>query len=444
MLSSSNVMRTGILRTGRLATRNTALIARSATAQIQTTRRNFSSSQRTLCASCATSGGQSCARHNPNSRASAGNITTSFSANSSLGKTAAYATAASPVIPTEQWAQVLEERGGAVQYKKIPVPTPGSDEVLINVKYSGVCHTDLHAVNGDWPLESKMPLVGGHEGAGIVVARGELVKDVEIGDHVGLKWLHGSCMSCEQCRQSNESLCSEASLSGYTVDGSFQQYAVGKAAHVARIPKDCDLAGVAPILCAGLTVYKALKSSGVRPGQSVVIAGAGGGLGTFAIQYAKAMGLRVVALDGGDEKRKVCTELGADVFVDFKTSTDIVGEIKNATGGLGPDAVLLLAASEKPFQQASQYVKSKGTIVCVGLPANAFVKAPVFDTVVREINIKGSYVGNRQDTAEAIEFYRQGLIKAPYKIVGLSELQKVYDMMIAGNVAGRYVVDTSR
>lgn len=228
-----------------------------------------------------------------------------------------------------------------------------------------------------------MPLVGGHEGAGIVVARGELVKDVEIGDHVGLKWLHGSCMSCEQCRQSNESLCSEASLSGYTVDGSFQQYAVGKAAHVARIPKDCDLAGVAPILCAGLTVYKALKSSGVRPGQSVVIAGAGGGLGVFAIQYAKAMGLRVTALDGGDEKRKVCTELGADTFVDFKTSTDIVGEIKNATGGLGPDAVLLLAASEKPFQQASQYVKSKGTIVCVGLPANAFVKAPVFDTVVR-------------------------------------------------------------
>ncbi|KAF4963057.1 hypothetical protein FSARC_8909 [Fusarium sarcochroum] len=441
------MMRTSILRTGRLTTRNTSLIARSATTQIQTSRRNFSSSQKTLCASCASTAGQACARHNPKARASAStsSITTGFSANSSLGKTAAYATTASPIIPNEQWAQVLEQTGGpAVQYKKIPVPTPASDEVLINVKYSGVCHTDLHAVNGDWPLDTKMPLVGGHEGAGVVVARGELVKDVEIGDHVGLKWLHGSCMSCEQCRQSNESLCSDAALSGYTVDGSFQQYAVGKAAHVARIPKDCDLAGVAPILCAGLTVYKALKSSGVRPGQSVVIAGAGGGLGTFAIQYAKAMGLRVTALDGGEEKRKVCTELGADTFVDFKTSEDIVGDIKKATGGLGPDGVLLLAASEKPFQQASQYVKSKGTIVCVGLPANAFVKAPVFDTVVREINIKGSYVGNRQDTAEAIEFYRQGLIKAPFKIVGLSELQDVYDKMLSGNVAGRYVVDTSR
>ncbi|KAM5354440.1 hypothetical protein ACJ41O_001089 [Fusarium nematophilum] len=432
MISTRSLVRTGVLRTVvRPATRSTAFIARPAAAKISS--RNFSSSQRSLCASCAT--GHACARHNPSSRTSSINAS---------NKSAAFATTAGRNIPTEQWAQVLEKVGGPVEYKKIPVPKPASDEVLINIKYSGVCHTDLHAVNGDWPLASKMPLVGGHEGAGVVVSRGELVTDVEIGDHVGIKWLHGSCMSCEQCRQSNESLCSSASLSGYTVDGSFQQYAVGKAAHVARIPKECDLAAVAPILCAGLTVYKALKSSGARPGQHVAIAGAGGGLGVFAIQYAKAMGLHVTALDGGDEKRKVCMDLGADTFVDFKTSPDVVSEIQNASGGLGPDAVLLLAASEKPFQEASQYVKSKGTIVCVGLPANAFVKAPVFDTVVREISIKGSYVGNRQDTAEAIEFFRQGFIKAPYKVVGLSELQSVYDLMLQGNVAGRYVVDTSR
>ncbi|KAF4124589.1 alcohol dehydrogenase, propanol-preferring [Geosmithia morbida] len=359
-------------------------------------------------------------------------------------RSASYATAAGPAIPTEQWAQVLHETGGKVEYRRIPVPKPGPDEVLINIKYSGVCHTDLHAVHGDWPLPTKLPLVGGHEGAGVVVARGELVADVEIGDHVGVKWLHGSCMSCEHCRQSDESLCGTAELSGYTVDGSFQQYAIGKAAHVARIPKDCDLAAVAPILCAGLTVYKALKSSGVRPGQSIAIAGAGGGLGSFALQYAKAMGLRITALDGGEEKRELCLSLGAESFVDFKTSTDVVADIRAAApGGNGPDAVLLLAASEGPFQQASQYVKSKGTIVCVGLPAGAFVKAPVFDTVVREISIKGSYVGNRQDTAEAIEFFRAGHIKPPFKIVGLSELQSVYDLMEKGAVTGRYVVDTS-
>ncbi|RYP71687.1 hypothetical protein DL771_004638 [Monosporascus sp. 5C6A] len=297
--------------------------------------------------------------------------------------------------------------------------------------WPGVCHTDLHAVKGDWPLPSKMPLVGGHEGAGVVVARGSLVKDIEIGDYAGIKWLNGSCLTCVQCRQSNESLCDDATLSGYTVDGSFQQYAIGKAAHVARIPKDCDLEAIAPILCAGLTVYKALKASGARPGQHVAIVGAGGGLGSFAIQYAKAMGLHPIAIDGGEDKRRVCTELGAQSYIDFTTSNDIVEDVKKASGdGLGPNAVLLLAVSEKPFQQASQYIRSKGTIVCVGLPANAFIKAPVFDTVVREINIKGSYVGNRQDTAEAIDFFRRGLIKAP--VVGLSELQTMPLIIITG------------
>ncbi|KAI1194878.1 dehydrogenase-like protein [Nemania serpens] len=348
-------------------------------------------------------------------------------------------------IPQEQWAQVLEKTGGKVSYRKIPVPKPGPDEVLINIKYSGVCHTDLHALKGDWPLATKLPLVGGHEGAGVVVARGELVKDIEIGDYAGIKWLNGSCMSCSFCRTTDEPLCAAAALSGYTVDGSFQQYAIGKAAHVARIPKDCDLEAIAPVLCAGLTVYKGLKESGARPGEFVAIVGAGGGLGSMALQYARAMGLHTIAIDGGAEKEKMCKELGASAYVDFTTSKSIVEDVKKATPeGLGPHAVLLLAVSEKPFQQASDYVRSHGTIVCVGLPANAYLKAPVFDTVIRMINIKGSYVGNRQDTVEAIDFFRRGLIKAPYKVVGLSQLQEVFDLMEAGQIAGRYVVDTSK
>ncbi|KAF2963389.1 hypothetical protein GQX73_g10183 [Xylaria multiplex] len=348
-------------------------------------------------------------------------------------------------IPTEQWAQVLEKTGGTVVHKKIPVPKPGPDEVLINIKYSGVCHTDLHAVKGDWPLATKIPLVGGHEGAGVVVARGELVNDIQIGDYAGIKWLNGSCLSCSFCRTANEPLCPKPDLSGYTVDGSFQQYAIGKAAHVARIPKECDLEAIAPILCAGLTVYKGLKESGARPGEFVAIVGAGGGLGSMALQYARAMGLHAIAIDGGAEKEKMCKELGATTYVDFTTSKNLVEDVKKATPeGYGPHAVLLLAVTEKPFQQASEYVRSHGTIVCVGLPANAFLKAPVFDTVTRMINIKGSYVGNRQDTAEAIDFFRRGLIKAPYKVVGLSKLQEVFDLMEAGKIAGRYVVDTSQ
>lgn len=342
-------------------------------------------------------------------------------------------------------SMLIMELYAATVYKKIPVPKPGPDEVLVNIKYSGVCHTDLHAMLGDWPIAPKMPLVGGHEGAGVVVSRGELVKDVQIGDHVGIKWLNGSCLSCTYCQQSDEPLCGTPDLSGYTVDGSFQQYCIGKAAHVARIPKECDLEEISPILCAGITVYKGLKESGAKPGQYVAIVGAGGGLGSLAVQYAKAMGLHAIGIDTGDEKRDMVLKLGAIGFVDFATSSDLIKDVKaHTTDGLGPHAAILVAVQEKPFQQATQYVRSRGTVVCIGLPPNANITAPVFDTVLRMINIKGSYVGNRSDSAEAIEFYRRGLVRVPFKTVGLSELQSVYELMQAGKIAGRYVVDTSR
>ncbi|KAK7746740.1 alcohol dehydrogenase [Cytospora paraplurivora] len=348
-------------------------------------------------------------------------------------------------IPTEQWAQVVDKVGAVPEYRKIPVAKPGPDEVLVNVKFSGVCHTDLHAKNGDWPLPVKFPLVGGHEGAGIVVARGELVNDVQIGDHVGIKWLNGSCLSCSYCMTADEPLCAHAQLSGYTVDGSFQQYAVAKAAHVARIPKDVSLEAVAPVLCAGITVYKGLKESGVRPGQWIAIAGAGGGLGNMALQYAKAMGIHTIAIDGGEEKGKATKALGAAAYVDFTKSKDLIADVKAATpDGLGPHASILLAVSEGPFQQASAYIRPRGTVICIGMPAGAKISAPVFETVVRMISIKGSYVGNRQDTQEALDFFARGLVHSPFRTVGLSELPRIYEELEKGAVVGRYVVDTSR
>jgi len=275
---------------------------------------------------------------------------------------------------------------------------------------------------------------------------GELVEDIEIGDHAGVKWINGSCLQCDFCQQSDEPLCAKALLSGYTVDGSFQQYCIAKAAHVARLHKDIPLDAVAPVLCAGITVYKGLKESGARPGQTVAIVGAGGGLGSLAQQYAKAMGLRTIAIDSGDEKRKMCTEqLGSYAFIDFATSKNVVKDVQAATeDGLGPHAVILVAVNEKPFQQAAEYVRPRGTVVCIGLPAGAYLRAPVFESVIKMVTIKGSYVGNRKDSAEALDFYRRGVIKAPFKVVGLSELQSVYDLMHKGAIAGRYVVDTSK
>ncbi|KAG7881869.1 hypothetical protein KL925_001999 [Ogataea polymorpha] len=346
-------------------------------------------------------------------------------------------------IPKTQKAIVFETNGGPLLYKDIPVPQPKPNEILVNVKYSGVCHTDLHAWKGDWPLATKLPLVGGHEGAGVVVAKGANVTNFEIGDYAGIKWLNGSCMGCEFCQQGAEPNCPDADLSGYTHDGSFQQYATADAVQAAKIPKGTNLADVAPILCAGVTVYKALKTAELSPGQWVAISGAGGGLGSLAVQYAVAMGLRVLGIDGGDEKAKLFESLGGEVFIDFTKEKDIVGAVQKATNG-GPHGVINVSVSPAAISQSCQYVRTLGKVVLVGLPAGAVCESPVFEHVIKSIQIRGSYVGNRQDTAESIDFFVRGKVKAPIKVVGLSELPKVFELMEQGKIAGRYVLDTSK
>lgn len=300
-------------------------------------------------------------------------------------------------------------------------------------------------MNGDWPLPRKTPIIGGHEGAGVIVSKGSMVREHEVGDKVGIKWLSSSCMDCTFCTSAQEPLCSRAKFSGYTVDGTFQQYAVADAAHVARLPEDADLAAIAPILCAGLTVYKALKVSEARPGQYVCIVGAGGGLGSLAVQYAKAMGLHPIGIDAGAEKGESCRKLGAVSYVDFTTSESVPDDVRAAThDGLGPQAVLLITEEDKPFQQAMAYVRSGGSIVCIGMPAGTSVGLPIFEAVTRMISVKGSYVGTRQDTLEAVDFFRRGLVEEPYKVVGLSELQNVFQLMGENKITGRYVLDMSK
>ncbi|CAI4685716.1 AIG_G0041280.mRNA.1.CDS.1 [Saccharomyces cerevisiae] len=346
-------------------------------------------------------------------------------------------------IPKTQKGVIFYENKGKLHYKDIPVPEPKPNEILINVKYSGVCHTDLHAWHGDWPLPVKLPLVGGHEGAGVVVKLGSNVKGWKVGDLAGIKWLNGSCMTCEFCESGHESNCPDADLSGYTHDGSFQQFATADAIQAAKIQQGTNLAEVAPILCAGVTVYKALKEADLKAGDWVAISGAAGGLGSLAVQYATAMGYRVLGIDAGEEKEKLFKKLGGEVFIDFTKTKNMVSDIQEATKG-GPHGVINVSVSEAAISLSTEYVRPCGTVVLVGLPANAYVKSEVFSHVVKSINIKGSYVGNRADTREALDFFSRGLIKSPIKIVGLSELPKVYDLMEKGKILGRYVVDTSK
>ncbi|KAF7584156.1 putative alcohol dehydrogenase [Clavispora lusitaniae] len=363
--------------------------------------------------------------------------TRSSLASSALARS--YSTA--PTIPSTQKAVVFDAPRAPLVYKDIPVPTPKPNELLIHVKYSGVCHTDLHAWRGDWDFPVKFPLVGGHEGAGVVVGMGHNVVGWKIGDYAGIKWLNGSCQQCALCETGNEPNCSHASLSGYTHDGSFQQYATADAIQAAQIPPGTDLAAVAPILCAGITVYKALKTANVKAGDWVAISGAGGGLGTLAVQYAKAMGLMVAAIDG-PKKADLVRGLGADKFIDFTSTDDLVGAVREATAG-GAQGVINVSVSPKAIAQSVEYVRPTGTVVLVGLPPGAKVELPVFNAVLKSITVAGSYVGNRADTREALDFFARGLVHSPIKMAGLSELPRIFEEMEKGEVMGRYVVDTS-
>lgn len=347
-------------------------------------------------------------------------------------------------IPKTQKAISFNKANGPLEIVDIPVPEPESDELLVKLSYSGACHSDLHAWKADWPFPFQYPLIGGHEGSGYVAKVGSDVSSFKVGEAVGVKWVNGTCLDCRFCNQGADGNCPKARYSGFTHDGTFQQYCTVKAAHAAKIPEGVDLAEVAPILCAGITVYKAIKSSNARPGESIVITGAGGGLGSLAVQYAKALGYVVIGIDSGEEKKKLFKEAGGDYFVDFKTDDIVKKVIESTPGQEGANAVIHVAVAEKAIESSLEYVRPTGTIVLVGLPADAVTHSPVFTHVLRAITIKGSLVGNREDTVEALSFVQRGLVKCHIKIVPPSELTNVYKLMEEGKIAGRYVLDLSK
>jgi len=340
-------------------------------------------------------------------------------------------------IPKECIAGVVKNEGPDfyIEVENVPVPEIGPEDVLIKLNATGLCMSDVHFMMNDWALP-KMSELGtkcaGHEGAGVIV---------KVGDRVGVKWLADSCLNCEQCRKGREQNCPDAKLSGFTVDGTFQQYVVSYVNHVTPIPEGFDSNAAASILCAGVTVYRAIKHSQTFPGDWIVLPGAGGGLGHLAIQYAKVAGLQVIAVDSGADKKKLCLELGADKWIDFQESKNLVEDIKAITGGLGAHSALVTAANSSGYKQAIEYLRGGGTLMAVGLPGNASLEASIFFTVYKSISILGSYVGNRQDAAEAIAIAARGEVKCMYAVKELNDLSSVYEGMTKGSVAGRIVLE---
>jgi len=333
-------------------------------------------------------------------------------------------------------AAVVRELGKPLNIEEVPIPTPAPGEVLVKIMATGVCHTDLHAADGDWPVKPTPPFIPGHEGAGMVAAVGAGVKSLKEGDPVGIAWLHDACGCCEHCITGWETLCETQHDSGYSVDGSFAEYAIGSAAYVARLPANVDFVAMAPILCAGVTTYKGIKETEARPGEWIAISGIGG-LGHVAIQYAKAMGLHVVALDVAEEKLALARSLGAELAINAG-APDAISQVLKQTGG-GAHGVLVTAVSPPAFSQALQFVRRKGTVSLVGLPPGDFA-TPIFDVVLKRITLRGSIVGTRKDLAEAIEFASEGKVKAHIHQRSLEDINGVFADLKAGKVDGRIVI----
>lgn len=333
-------------------------------------------------------------------------------------------------------AAVAREFGQRLLIEDVPVPAPGPGEVLVKIEATGVCHTDLHAIDGDWPIKPIMPLIPGHEGVGYVAALGAGVTGLKEGDAVGIPWLHDACGRCEYCQTGWETLCQQQHNSGYGVNGTYAEYAIGNAAYVGHLPPNPDFAALAPILCAGVTTYKGLKETEARPGEWVAISGVGG-LGHLAIQYAKAMGLHVAALDVSHDKLDLAIALGADLAVDARAE-DAVAKIVRETGG-GAHGVLVTAVSRSAFSQAIACTRRRGTVCLVGLPPGEF-PTPIFDVVLKRITVRGSIVGTRRDLSEALAFAVEGKVRTSFTVEPLEAVNEVLDRLREGRVEGRIVL----
>lgn len=339
-------------------------------------------------------------------------------------------------MPRTMKAAVVTKLGRPLEIREVDVPRIGPGQVLVRVRASGVCHTDLHAAEGDWPVKPTAPFIPGHEGVGEVAEVGPGVTHLKEGDRVGVPWLHTACGRCEHCTGGWETLCESQQMTGYTVNGSYADYVTADADYVGRIPDGLDFGPASPVLCAGVTVYKGLKETEVRPGQWVAISGIGG-LGHMAVQYAKAMGMHVVAVDIAEDKLALAKRLGADEVVNAATC-DPVKEVNTHLGGV--HGALVTAVSTKAFAQATGMLRRHGTMSLVGLPPGDF-PLPIFEVVLKRITIRGSIVGTRLDLAESLSFAAEGAVSTSFTWDKLENINAVFDRMRAGRIDGRVVLD---
>ena len=337
-------------------------------------------------------------------------------------------------MPTMK-AAVVREFGQPLRIEDVPVPEVHRGGILVKVMASGVCHTDLHAADGDWPVKPRPPFIPGHEGVGYVAAVGAGVKSVKEGDRVGVPWLHTACGHCEHCMTGWETLCDAQQMTGYTVNGGYAEYVLADPGYVGHVPANIGFAAIAPVLCAGVTVYKGLKMLDCKPGDWVAISGVGG-LGHMAVQYAKAMGFHVAAVDIDDAKLELAKKVGAEMVVNA-AKADPAAELQRALRGA--HGVLVTAVSRTAFSQALGMLHKRGTMSLVGLPPGEF-GLPIFDVVLNAKTVRGSIVGTRMDLQEALAFAGEGKVHTVYSEERLEDINSIFDRMRKGAIEGRIVM----
>jgi propanol-preferring alcohol dehydrogenase len=329
---------------------------------------------------------------------------------------------------------VVPHLGARLQIQELPVPEPGPGQVLIRMHASGVCHTDIHAANGDWPVKPAPPFVPGHEGIGTISKLGPGAGLHRVGERVSIAWLGSACGHCRYCISGWETLCGSQQNSGYSVNGAWAEYAVADDRYVVTVPDTVTSFDAAPLTCAGVTTFKAIKVSGIQAGETAAVFGIGG-LGHLAVQYARILGGRVIAVDIEDAKLDLARELGADHVVNARQADPALA-IRDLGGA---DVAVCLATSPRAFEQAFGSLRNGGRLVCVALPADDKMTVPIFDTVLGGKSIIGSIVGTRTDLADVFALHAAGRTKVIAEARRLDDVDACIDDVLAGRVPARLV-----
>jgi propanol-preferring alcohol dehydrogenase len=333
-------------------------------------------------------------------------------------------------------AAVVHDFRRPLTLEQVNSPTLRTGQVRVKVEACGLCHTDIHAAHGDWPIKPSPPFIPGHEGVGIVTELSPGVSEVAVGDRVAMPWLGYACGICDYCVSGRETLCLKQEMMGYTIDGAFGEYAVAHARYVVKVPEGLDPFDAAPLTCAGVTTYKAIKVAGTRSSDFVAVFGVGG-LGHLAVQYAAIAGGRVVAIDVIDEKLDLARELGAEFTINAKKEDPV--EAIQRLGGV--NQAIALAVSASAFGQAYRSLRRGGTLVFVAMPADNEVKLPIFETVLNGITIAGSIVGTRQDLREVFELHVAGKTRVIRETRRLDQVNEAIADVEGGRVTARIVLE---